>query len=214
MPAIPRKISAQYPLRNLVLQTNGLAPPQSIASAASPNSIARSTSSSLMSPVPEPQPADLVHRPFHLLRILQASMDPNGPGAYLTGAIHVSPHVWQTSVHTRGASKNQFRILAQDTKVRCLESLVNYLDHVRAAGIPLIDGPRELRYGVPLIQIPTPRNSEGVGQVAKEFAIALDALEDEMDQCYKSLVKAGVAVNAWKGKKSGSVSQLFDNREV
>jgi hypothetical protein len=207
LPAIPRNVSAQYP-RNLAVHTNGLAPPQPIStSATSTRSIARSISSSLMSPVPEPQPAESLHRPFHLLRILQSSMDPNGPGAYLTGAIHVSPHIWQTSIHTRGqASKNQFRILAQDTKVRCMESLIINLEIVRATGIPLLDGPRELKYGTPLTHVPPPRAGDGLGRIAEEFAQALDALEDEMDQSYKLLFKAGVAVNGWKGKKSGLVS--------
>jgi len=203
LPAIPRKVSAQYPSR---IHTNGLAPPQSISTGTSSRSIARSNSSSLMSPVPEPQPAESIHRPFHLLRILSSSMDPNGPGAYLTGAIHISPHIWQNSIHTRGqASKNQFRILAQDTKVRCMESLIINLEIVRATGIPLLDGPRELKYGAPLTHVPPPRAGDGLGRIAEDFAQALDALEDEMDQSYKLLFKAGVAVNGWKGKKSGLV---------
>ena len=207
LPAIPRKVSAQYPSR---IHTNGLAPPQSISTGTSSRSIARSTSSSLMSPVPEPQPAESIHRPFHLLRILSSSMDPNGPGAYLTGAIHISPHIWQTSIHTRGqASKSQFRILAQDTKVRCMESLIINLEIVRATGIPLLDGPRELKYGAPLTHVPPPRAGVGLGRIAEDFAQALDALEDEMDQSYKLLFKAGVAVNGWKGKKSGLVSFLI-----
>ena len=142
-------------------------------------------------------------------------MDPNGPGAYLTGAIHVSPHIWQTSPHTRGvASKNQFRILAQDTKVRCMESLIINLEIVRATGMPLLDGPRELKYGAPLTHVPPPRAGEGLGRIAEEFANALDALEDEMDQSYKLLFKAGVAVNGWKGKKSGLVSTAVFERFV
>jgi hypothetical protein len=204
----PRNVSAQYPSRNLAVQTNGLAPPQMIASASSPHSIPRSISSSLLSPVPEPQPADAAHRSFHLLRILQASMDPNGPGAYLTGAIHISPIIWQTSIHTRNAPKNQFRILAQDTKVRCMESLIINLEIVRATGIPLLDGPRELKYGAPLTHVPPPRAGDGLGRIADEFVQALDALEDEMDQTHKLLAKAGVAVNGWKGKKSASVSRI------
>jgi len=206
LPAIPRNVSAQYPTRNLAVHTNGLAPPQVISTTtASPHSTSRSISSSLMSPIPEAQPLESAHRPFHLLRLLQASMDPNGPGAYLTGAIHVSPHIWQTSIHTRGNTKNQFRILAQDIKVRCMESLIINLEIVRATGIPLIDGPRELKYGAPLTHVPPPRAGDGLGKIAEEFVQALDALEDEMDQSYKLLFKAGVAVGGWKGKKSGSV---------
>jgi hypothetical protein len=212
LPAIPRKVSAQYPSR---IHTNGLAPPPSISTGISSRSIARSTSSSLMSPVPEPQPAESLHRPFHLLRILSSSMDPNGPGAYLTGAIHISPHIWQTSIHTRGqASKNQFRILAQDTKVRCMESLIINLEIVRATGIPLLDGPRELKYGAPLTHVPPPRAGDGLGKIAEDFAQALDALEDEMDQSYKLLFKAGVAVNGWKGKKSGLVRSPPETRSA
>jgi hypothetical protein len=48
-----------------------------------------------------------------------------------------------------------------------------------------------------------------LGKIADEFAQALDALEDEMDQSYKLLFKAGVAVGGWKGKKSGSVRISF-----
>lgn len=86
-----------------------------------------------------------------------------------------------------------------------MESLIINLEIVRATGIPLLDGPRELKYGAPLTHVPPPRAGEGLGRIAEEFANALDSLEDEMDQSYKLLFKAGVAVGGWKGKKSGSV---------
>jgi hypothetical protein len=89
-----------------------------------------------------------------------------------------------------------------------MESLIINLEIVRATGIPLLDGPRELKYGAPLTHVPPPRAGEGLGRIAEEFAQALDALEDEMDQTHKLMVKAGVAVNGWKGKKSASVSRL------
>lgn len=215
LPAIPHKTSAQWVKHPSDSHAgNGLAPPHSLGgtgSASSPHSIARSTSSSLISPVPEPQPSELVHRPFHLLRLLQTSMDPHGSGAYLTGAIHISPHVWQASLHHRpgpnGKKEAALRLVAQDTKVRCMEALIINLEIVRATGIPLLDGPRELKYGAPLTHVPHPRGGEAVVKMAEEFSHALDGLEDEMDQTYKSMIKAGVAVNGWKGKKSGSVSR-------
>lgn len=210
LPSIPHKTSAHFPKRIASDYTNGLAPPHATgvnAQASSPHSLTRSISSSLISPVPEPQPIELIHRPFHLLRLLQSSMDPQGSGAYLTGSIHISPHIWQTSIHTRpGQRKDAMRLVAQDVKVRCMEALIINLEIVRATGIPLLDGPRELKYGAPLTHVPPPRGGEGVVKMAEEFSHALDGLEDEMDQTYKLMIKAGVQVNGWKGKKSGSVS--------
>lgn len=205
LPALPHKISAQF-INRAPSHTNGLAPPHALGSVSSPHSITRSISSSLISPVPEPQPSELSHRPFHLLRILQTSMDPHGSGAYLTGSIHISPHVWQANLHTRPNQKRDpLRLVAQDTKVRCMEALIINLEIVRATGIPLLDGPRELRYGAPLTHIPHPKGGEGVVKWAEDFSQALDALEDEMDQTYKLMMKAGVQVNGWKGKKSSLV---------
>lgn len=223
LPAIPPKTSAQFIRRapsHSNVNANGLAPPHAVsasmsmamsgsgsASISSPHSVTRSISSSLISPVPEPQPSETSHRPFHLIRILQASMDPHGSGAYLTGSIHVSPVVWQASLHTRpGQKKDPLRLVAQDVKVRCMEALIINLEIVRATGIPLLDGPRELKYGAPLSHIPHPRGGESVVKMAEEFSHALDALEDEMDQTYKLMMKAGVQVNGWKGKKSNLVS--------
>ncbi len=39
--------------------------------------------------------------------------------------------------------------------------------------------------------------------IAEEFCGALDGLDEEMDQGYKALMKGGVSVGGWKGKKTG-----------
>lgn len=97
------------------------------------------------------------------------------------------------------------KIAAQDVKVRIMESLLLHLEIIRHTGAPLLDGPREVGYGVPGVAAPR-MGGQAVAGIGQELLSALDGLEDEMDTVYKSFVKAGVAVGAWKGKKASTVS--------
>jgi hypothetical protein len=219
--------------------TNGLAPPSSSGhshhfsrmSTSSPHSISRSFASSqlLLSPAPEPQPTEISHRPFHLLRIFHTSMDPTGTGAYLTRSIHISPSIWRPSTFSAGSSSKRngktqnFKIPQQDTKARYIESLLLHLEIVRSAGIPLVDGIREYKYGQAQtqtqtgsgtggqaqaqVQVQVPRAGEGaIHRAAEEFVQALDGLDEEMDQAFKVWSKAGIVTVGWKGKKASTVS--------
>jgi hypothetical protein len=99
------------------------------------------------------------------------------------------------------------KIAAQDVKVRIMESLLLHLEIIRHTGAPLLDGPREVGYGVPGVAAPR-MGGQAVAGIGQELLSALDGLEDEMDTVYKSFVKAGVAVGAWKGKKASTVSSI------
>lgn len=77
---------------------NGLAPPVSLHSkrlSAQSSLFSSGTGGSLISPLPEEQPHKVLQRPFHLLRLLYNSMDPDKSGSYLTGTIHISSAVWR-----------------------------------------------------------------------------------------------------------------------
>lgn len=209
--------------------TNSLAPPLPVhsrsSSQASPSSLppmpssavsARSgrsgasamSAGSLLSPLPETQPSEIVHRPFHLLRLLHSSMDPEGPGVYLTGAIHISAAVWKPSGWGKGGMRAAApKIQGQDVKVRCFETLVFHLQAVKQVGQNLLDAPRERIRGKAIGVGREPRGgTDYVCSVAEEFIRALEGLEDEMDVCHKALSKAGVVMGPWKGKKGGTSS--------
>ncbi|EIW67127.1 hypothetical protein TREMEDRAFT_64996 [Tremella mesenterica DSM 1558] len=106
-------------------------------------------SGSLLSPLPESQPTSVISRPFHVLRTLLRSMDPNGPGAYLTSSIHVTPSVWKPSNWSKmGHGRLPApKIQAQDVKQRCMETLVLHLRALGQVGSGMLTGPRERRYG-------------------------------------------------------------------
>lgn len=168
-----------------------------------PNTTA-SAAGSLISPLPEAQPSDIIHRPFHLLRILHSSMDPESSGSYLTGAIHISSPVWKPSNRAKASSKALAppKITAQDVKVRCIEALLLHFEIIRKTGSGLFDGPKDGRYGArPGLALGTA--GKRVTVIAEEFCGALDGLDEEMDQGYKALMKGGVSVGGWKGKKTG-----------
>ena len=140
------------------LDANSLAPPitsSPLSSTSRHGSIATpslaSPSGSLMSPLPESQPYEIIHRPFHLLRLLRQSMDPNGSGSYLTGRLHISPAIWKPAIWPKTASGlkplGPPRIAAQEGKVRIMESLIINIAIVSRTGIELLNGPKEYRPG-------------------------------------------------------------------
>lgn len=86
-----------------------------------------------------------------------------------------------------------------------MDALILHLEIIRHTGAVLLEGPREVGYGVPGVAPPR-IGGQAVAGVGQELLGALDGLEDEMDGVYKSLVKAGVPVGAWKGKKASAVS--------
>ena len=49
----------------------------------------------------------------------------------------------------------------------------------------------------------SPLGAKKVEIIADGFCTVLDGLDEEMNHAYKALVKAGVNVGSWKGKKSG-----------
>jgi len=192
------------------VENGNLAPPVSSQSTTStsrslPNLPGNAAASdSLISPLPEAQPSDPIHRPFHLLRILYASMDPESSGSYLTSAIHISSAVWKPSNWAKTASKPLAppKITAQDVKVRCIEALLLHFEIIRQSGSRLLNGPREGRYGQRL-DLGSGASAKRTFAIAEEFCGVLDELDEEMDQGYKALVKGGVALGGWKGKKTG-----------
>ncbi|ORY24785.1 hypothetical protein BCR39DRAFT_545930 [Naematelia encephala] len=210
--------------------SQGLAPPISIHSQNDASLGSRSLpplsgvnsvgSGSLISPVPETQPSGFIHRPFHLLRILCLSMDPESSGSYLTGAIHISSAVWKPSNWAKTPSSSSSsagtatipkplappKILAQDIKVRVIEALCMHNEIIRQTGAVLLDGPRETRYGAGGRPLNVGAGANVIIARAEEFVGVLEGLDEEMEASYKLLMKAGVGVGSWKGKgkKNGS----------
>ena len=174
----------------------------SIASRRTP----RSANGSLISPVPPAQPTEVLHRPFHVLRILRSSMDADGPGAYLTGAIHIPSAVWNPSAYTKERTRLPGpRITAQDVKVRVIDQMLLHLEIIRHTGALLLEGPREVNFAVAGVAPPRV-GSKKCMDTGDEFVKVLEAFEEEMDGVYKSLLKGGVVLDAWKGKKGSNVS--------
>lgn len=210
--------------------TNGnLAPPSSIrpktlstSSARSGISVAASGISgggSLISPLPESQPQQVIQRPFHLLRILYNSMDPEKEGAYLTGAIHISSAVWRPtdwqstapsgpsgSGGKGGNNDRQPKIAAQEVKAKVIEVMVARLEEIRDKGMFLIEGRREFEHGRGTGAGAGAGAEGGMARMVDEFCVALDGLEEEMESSYKALVSKGVVLGNWKGKKTSGVS--------
>ncbi|ORX39065.1 hypothetical protein BD324DRAFT_679568 [Kockovaella imperatae] len=197
--------------------SNSLVPPPS-ASPMSLRSVGRSlnpppssvisASGALMSPLPESQPKDLVHRPFHLLRLLQRSMDPSSSGSYLTAKIHISSAVWKPAIWPKTASGVKAlgppKIAGQEAKVRIMESLIINIGIISRTGLILLDGPRDFTPPDGTEGVGDPSVSRSMSAMADELCGAFDALEEEMDAGHKLLSKNGVVVGAWKGKKSGT----------
>lgn len=184
-------------------------PPSGFSTASTPRSLpiplpgSSVTVGSLISPIPESQPREIIHRPFHVLRMLCLSMDPESSGAYLSGTLHLSSAVWKPSNWSKIGPNGQVikplgppKILAQDVKVRVLESLIMHLEIIKQAGGRLFDGKRQILYNGG-----TPNGAQTMLQaVCEDLCGSLDALDEEMDQCHKLLSKAGVDVGPWKGK--------------
>ncbi|WWD06647.1 hypothetical protein V865_004740 [Kwoniella europaea PYCC6329] len=166
----------------------------------------------LISPLPEIQPSEVIHRPFHLLRVLHSSMDPEGSGSYLTGSIHISSSIWNL---TQTGGRNAIgppKIIAQEVKLRCLESLILHLESVRITGQGLLDGNGQRKS----IRNSTGLTTSGAGgngsKLAEEFCLSLDELDEEMDNSHKMLSKAGVGVGGWKGKKHSGTTKSWGSR--
>ena len=194
--------------------SSSLVPPlhtSSRSSMRSHSTLTRSPSGTLISPVPEPQPPEIVHRSFHLLRLICKSMDPMSTGAYLTASIHISPAVWQPSAWSKPNGKlvNPPRIVPQDVKFRVLETMCFHLDLINKNARDLIDGDRAYAHGrrIPGSPDEVERTRKQAEVLGKELAKSLGALDEDMTVGYKSLMKAGVPVGSWKekggGKKAG-----------
>lgn len=165
-----------------------------------------------LTPRPEPQPTEVLHRPFHLMRILYASMDSSGPGAYLSSSLHIDPAVWKPSNWRAAGSSSksgQPKLVGQEAKARALEVLVSNMEAIKAAAGLLLEGPREDRHGVDSSTRLSKAQVDQATAVGNELSTLLDALDDDLDATHKTLANKGVSVGAWKGKsKSGWGSRL------
>ncbi|WWC64129.1 uncharacterized protein I303_106737 [Kwoniella dejecticola CBS 10117] len=186
---------------------------------------------SLMSPVPETQPSEVLHRPFHLLRILHNSMDPEAGGSYLTGSIHISSAIWYQPNSNSNSNSNSRsgkmlipppKIIAQEIKIRVLEGLILTFESIRITGQGLLNNQsiRDHRRGssstsTSITHTQTHGASGGHGnhtKLAEDFCVSLDELDEEMDNTHKVLSKNGVGVGAWKGKKHGGTTKSWGSR--
>lgn len=170
--------------------------------------------SAQQSPRVVPQPAEPIHRPFHLLRALRTSMNDNGSGAYLTSAIHVDPGVWKPSnLRSSNFSKSGSgpKVSALEAKARVCEALATHLNAIRAAGSVLLEGQREDRRGAESARLPKAQADQAI-RAGDEMATLLDALDDELDLTFKALQSRGVQVGEWKGKSKSSWGSRFSAR--
>ncbi|WVQ75413.1 hypothetical protein IAR50_005034 [Cryptococcus sp. DSM 104548] len=179
------------------------------------------SSTSLLSPLPEPQPAEEALRPFHILRLLRQSMDGDHAGCYLTPGLHVTPAVWNPSTWSRSAAvmggteqgdKYVPKIVAQDIKTRCMATLSMCLDTLKGPGFELLSsGPRDRSR--PSGAASTPVSPGARWQKAgEELVRALDELEEEIEGVGKMLSKGGVGVGGWKGKKGVLTTKSWGSR--
>lgn len=182
---------------------SGLVPPATTASSRSSHrsTLPRSPSGTLISPIPEPQPTELILRSFHILRVICLSMDPESSGAYLTSHIHISPAVWQAGVFNKVGQKSSGppKIVAQEAKTRVLQTMCFHLDIIKTAAAPLLDGGREYMQGQTAPQMDGTTLHRMTG-IADELCAILDAMDEDMVNGYKILTKHGVQVQPWKEK--------------
>ena len=80
-----------------------------------------------------------------------------------------------------------------------------HLEIIRHTGALLLEGPREVNFAVASVAPPRV-GSKKCRDTGDEFVKVLEAFEEEMDGVYKSLLKGGVVLDAWKGKKGSNVS--------
>jgi hypothetical protein len=163
-----------------------------------------------LAPSPESQPQDPLHRPFHLLRLLHASMDPTKPGAYITSFFHIDSTMWKPASWRQSTKGREIRLNAQDAKTRVCAALVAHLEAIKTRGAPLLEGQRTTPYGDdPTASGLSTAEKDQVGRVAADLASLLDGFDDELDTSHKALHSKGVPVGAWKGKsKAGWGSRL------
>lgn len=192
--------------------TANLAPPLPTSSQSSfrsgTSTLPRSQSGSLISPVPEAQPSEIILRSFHILRMICLSMDPESSGAYLTSHIHISPAVWQPGSFIKPGQKASLmpRIVAAELKTRVLETMCFHLDIIRTAGARLLVGSRDYVTGMGHID---GVDRHGMVAVGDDLCAILDAMDEDMVNTYKALGKVGVPIQPWKEKsKKPSVSRL------
>jgi len=201
-----------YSLRARPDSSANLIPPlpsSANSSIRSHNTLTRTSSGGLISPVPEPQPSEIIHRSFHLLRLICISMDATSSGAYLTAHIHISPAVWQPTQWARSSSKSLGppRIAAQDVKYRVLETMSFHLDNIARAAGTMLEGEKMQRSSNTR---PTGVNRNVAVAMAEDLVKNLDAMDEDMDTSWRTLNKAGVTVQPWKEKsnKRAGVSQV------
>jgi hypothetical protein len=141
-------------------------------------------------------------------------MDADGPGAYLTGAIHIPSAVWNPSAYTKeGTRLPGPRIVAQEVKIRIIDQLLLHLEIIRHTGALLLEGPREVNFAVAGVAAPRV-GAKRCMDIGDEFVKVLEAFEEEMDGVYKSLIKGGVVLDVWKGKKGSNVSYTHSGNKV
>lgn len=157
---------------------------------------------------PDPQPAEIIHRPFHVLRLLSASMDASGTGAYITSSIHVDPGMWRAgNLRSGGMSKSGSgaKVVGIEAKTRVCEALVGHLEAIKSVGAVFLDGQREERHGIDVSSRLTKVQIDQIARVGDEFGGLLDGLDDELDSTYKALSGKGViSSGAWNGKTKTS----------
>lgn len=154
----------------------------------------------LHSPQPPLAPEDLLHRPFHLLRLIRLTMYDSG--AYLTRKLFVGSEVW-----TQGGSK----MLHLDTKIQVMHALSSHLETLAGVSESLLPEGSHLSYS--LVDGSEGRartgKSPSPAQVGVEFVRMLDDFETTMEVGRTTLEKKVGSLGPMKPKARGAVGPTF-----
>lgn len=146
------------------------------------------------SPQPPLAPQEILHRPFHLLRLLRLTM--YDAGAYLTRKLFVGSEVW-----SQGGSK----LLHLDTKIQVLQGLSFHLEAIESLGASLLSEPAE-EEGADGQKTKTKGQTPSPAQVGVEFSKMLEDFEGVMDVSRTTLEKKVGSLGPMKPKARGAVS--------
>lgn len=151
---------------------------------------------SLPSSATEPPPANPVHRPFHVLRLLRHTIV-SPSGGFLSSRLHIPRAIW---------SQATVKLVSLDVKVRVIEVLILSSSSLSRYGHALIaDDPLGHDDGTIKLQ----RTRTDVPSRAKDFVRSLDdtdGLLDEMEKLLNKKLGLKAYTSSVKSKKMSTVS--------
>ena len=152
----------------------------------------------------EPPPANPIHRPFHVLRLLrQTIVSPSG--GFLSGRLHIPRAIW---------SQVTVKLVSLDVKVRVIEVLILSSASLSRHGDALVSDDT-LEYDMGHLKLQRTRTD--VPSRAKDFIRTLDetdGLLDEMEKLLNKKLGLKAYTSSAKGKKMSTVRRLASTIQV